>query len=100
MENEKDPSKNVPEQPQAGSLVRILLSMLEDTNDDELPCDEVHELVDHYAELDLRGEDVERIYPLIQLHLERCHDCHEEYEALLRAIRAVDGEIPAPQGKS
>ncbi|MCC7130857.1 MAG: hypothetical protein IT297_10720 [Anaerolineae bacterium] len=74
---------------QVDPLVRILLNMLADTHADELPCDEVFELIDHYAELDLDGEDAARIYPLIRLHLERCRDCQEEYQALLRALQAA-----------
>lgn len=93
MLEENNPPKKAPEPRQTEALVRILMSMLEGTDADEIPCDEVHELVDHYAELDLRGEAAERIYPLIRLHLERCHDCLEEYEALLRAVRAVSDDL-------
>jgi len=70
-------------------LVRILMAALEPTHADELPCDEVFELIDQYAELDLRGEDAAQIHPLIRLHLERCRDCLEEYQALLRAIQVA-----------
>ena len=62
------------------------LEMLEMTEEQELTCDEVHELIDQYVELKQRGENVEEIMPLVKHHLDICRDCFEEYEALLAAL--------------
>ncbi len=58
------------------------------THDVEYSCDEVLRLLDQFVEAVLRGEDVAQLMPLILRHLEMCKDCHEEYEALLRIMRA------------
>lgn len=68
------------------ALTVQLLHMLDITHDDELSCGEVHELLDQYVELKLRGEDVDALMPLMKHHLEMCRECFEEYEALLAAL--------------
>jgi len=61
---------------------------LEVTYEVEYSCDDVHRLLDQFAEAVLRGEDVARLMPLVQRHLDMCPDCREELEALLRVIQA------------
>jgi len=63
-----------------------LLKKLVMTNENELPCDEVHILVDQFAEMKLRGDDVESLMPMVKHHLDMCRDCLEEYEALIAAL--------------
>lgn len=59
------------------------------TRPDEIGCDECFEQVDHFVDLELDGKDAAAAMPLVQDHLNRCHECREEYEALLAALRAV-----------
>lgn len=66
-----------------------LLQMIDNTDEVELTCDEVFALLDHYVELEARGEDAARLIPLISDHLDKCHDCFEEYEALSRVLAAA-----------
>ena len=68
-----------------------LLQMVDGTDDDEIPCDEVFELIDRYVELEERGEDAASLLPFVKKHLDRCRDCLEEYEALARIIREMPG---------
>ncbi len=65
-----------------------MLRQLSQTRDVEVTCDEVLRVLDQVAEARLRGEDVGRLLPLVQHHLEMCMDCQEELEALLRILRA------------
>ncbi len=58
------------------------------TRADEIDCDAAFHELDHYAELALANGDAEKLLPLVKQHLERCPDCREEYEALLRALQA------------
>ncbi|MBM3152483.1 MAG: hypothetical protein FJZ96_09840 [Chloroflexi bacterium] len=58
------------------------------TEEQELSCDEVHALIDQFAEMVQRGEDVSRLMPMVQKHLKMCPDCREEYEALLQMMDA------------
>jgi len=65
-----------------------MIRQLEQTQDIEYSCDEVLRLLDQFAEAYLRGEDVMKLMPLVQRHLDMCPDCREEFEALMRILRA------------
>ena len=64
-----------------------MLGMVAHTRERELTCDEVHALIDQFAEMRMRGEDPTHLMPLVQQHLDMCPDCREEYEALMEALR-------------
>jgi len=63
-----------------------LLNKLAITEEQEISCDDVHELLDQFSEMKMRGEDVAHLMPLVQRHLELCPDCREEHEALMQAL--------------
>ncbi len=71
-----------------------LLEMLARTTGTEYSCDDVHRLIDQFAEAVLSGKNAAKLWPLIQQHLDNCPDCREEYEALMRILRAGG---PRPQ---
>ena len=79
---------NAPSADQNSKLLQNLMQMLQMTHTEELSCDEVFVLLDQYAEKASRGENVAELMPLIQHHLELCPDCHEEYDALMRVLKA------------
>lgn len=60
------------------------------TRPDEIGCDECLARLDRFVEMELEGKNASEAMPLVQDHLERCRDCHEEFEALLRALRHLD----------
>jgi hypothetical protein len=69
-------------------LIQSLIRSLEEEDREEsCSCDEVFAVVDQYAELELRGEDAARLMPLLKKHMDGCHDCCEEYEALLDILQ-------------
>jgi hypothetical protein len=68
--------------------VPALMQQLAMTQDVELSCDEVLALMGACAEAELRGEDHARLVPLFEKHIEMCADCREEFEGLLRILRA------------
>lgn len=68
------------------AMMEKILTMLSETREEELTCDEVFAALDQVAELAARGEDVGRLMPLIQRHLEMCPDCREEYNALKNIV--------------
>ncbi|NOY98277.1 MAG: hypothetical protein GXP40_03595, partial [Chloroflexi bacterium] len=78
----KDPKRtNLPP-----AALHKLAQMVAQTQDVEYSCDEAYRLLDQYAETVTRGEDAERIMPLVKHHLDMCPDCREEFEALLRVL--------------
>jgi hypothetical protein len=75
-------------------LVIKMMHRLVSAGEDELTCDEVFAMVDEYAEASQRGEDVASLKPLIRQHLDLCHECDEEYEALLRVLEGTNSSNP------
>jgi hypothetical protein len=75
------------EQPPSGELtdanLRDLIVFLETA---ELDCGQVFNALDEYAEIEVRHEDAARLMPLVREHLDMCHGCCEEYEALLDVL--------------
>ena len=67
-------------------LVRNTLT----TRPDEIGCAACLEQLDRFVETTLAGKDAAAAMPLVQDHLARCRDCREEFEALLRVLRALD----------
>jgi len=72
---------------QSETAARSTLEMLAMTHDQELTCNEVHALIDQFAEMNQRGENPAYLFPLVQRHLDMCPDCRDEYEALLLALK-------------
>jgi hypothetical protein len=70
----------------SSDMMKNLIIKLAVTEEQELSCDDVHEILDQFTELKMRGEDVVYLMPLVQKHLDLCPDCREEHEALLRAL--------------
>lgn len=66
----------------------MLARELEATQEVEFDCERVHQLLDQFAEAVYRGENGASWVPLIRAHLERCTDCRQEFEALLRVLQA------------
>jgi hypothetical protein len=71
---------------QVKRMVRAILT----TREEEIGCDDCFEKVDRFVEMTLAGKDAAEAMPLVADHLQRCRDCREEYEALLRVLRALD----------
>ncbi|MBI3244680.1 MAG: zf-HC2 domain-containing protein [Chloroflexi bacterium] len=70
------------------TIMRKVARQVEMTDEVEYTCDDVLRLLDQFAEAVLRGEDAAKLMPLVQKHLDMCPDCREEFEALLRILRA------------
>jgi hypothetical protein len=77
----QDPLQKKPQLPD--ELIEGLIRSLEHTQEEECTCEDVFAIVDQYAEVEFHGEDAARLMPLIKQHMELCHNCNEEYEALL-----------------
>jgi hypothetical protein len=83
----REPETNLPD-----PLVEGLIRSLTVTHEHECDCGEFHEMIDQYAESNIRGEDAARLMPLVKDHLEICNECCEEYEALLKVLESAVNE--------
>jgi predicted component of type VI protein secretion system len=77
-------------QAEKSEMIQKVLAMLSETREDELTCDQVLAVLDQFAELAARGEDVSKLMPLVQHHLQMCADCMEEYRVLERIITSAE----------
>jgi len=68
------------------AMMEKLLNKLAITEEQEISCDDVHEILDQFAEMELRGENVSALMPLVQRHLDLCPDCHDEHDTLIQAL--------------
>lgn len=66
-------------------MVRAIVS----THDREIGCEECFSKVDQFVELKLEGKNPAEALPLVKDHLDRCNNCHEEYKALLAAVKSM-----------
>jgi hypothetical protein len=82
------PGKRTPMTPLPPRVLRKVAQQIEMTQSVEYSCDDVHRLLDQFAEAVWRGEDATKLMPLVQSHLDMCPDCREEFEALMRILHA------------
>lgn len=85
----KSPAAPIGMQAGQSEMMEKFLTMLSKTQEKELTCDEVFALLDQFAELTARGENVSELMPLIQHHLDMCEDCREEYRVLESILHGV-----------
>lgn len=69
--------------------IKKLVRSIANTRDEEIGCEECFSEVDRFVELELTGKNASEALPLVKDHLERCQNCHEEYKALLKAVKAM-----------
>jgi hypothetical protein len=68
-----------------------LLRLIGLTRDDEIDCERCLALVAEFAEQELAGRSIPAGLEAVAHHLSICAECREEFEALLQALKAVDG---------
>jgi len=72
------------------SMLKNLIRSIVTTQENEIGCEDCYEQLDVFAELVLQGKDAETAMPLVKDHLKHCHNCHEEFNALLDALQAIE----------
>lgn len=73
-----------------GKLKRIVRNILT-AHPDEIGCETCFQQLDQFVDLVLAGKDAAAALPLVDDHLQRCANCREEFEALLQAVKAMQG---------
>ena len=65
------------------------------TQAEEISCSECFDLVSHYVEVELSGEDPVAQMPQLKQHLDQCPACRDEYETL-RDLQRLENEGGLP----
>jgi hypothetical protein len=71
------------------------LKNIYETQDEEISCTECFDLVSHFVELEISGQDPVAKLPQVKQHLKQCSACRDEYETL-RDLRRLDEEGGLP----
>jgi len=68
-----------------------------ETEEQEISCTECFDLVSHFVELEVSGQDAAARMSQLKQHLNQCRACRDEYETL-RDLRLVEeqGGMPSP----
>lgn len=69
--------------------IESLRKVLGLTKENELNCNECLEVVGEFAELQLTGAEIPEALRAVEFHLGLCLECREEYESLLKALKAL-----------
>jgi hypothetical protein len=69
--------------------LKQLVKMVRSTNAEELTCGECFERMEEFAEYELHGKEPADGIIMVEDHLKKCMDCRQEYEMLLRALKAL-----------
>ena len=66
------------------------------TQDEEISCSECFDVVSHFVDVELSGENAAIKMPRLKQHLDQCAACREEYETLRDLARLeIEGELPS-----
>ncbi len=69
---------------------KALIEMVTGTRDEETTCDECLAAIAEFVEVQLIGTPLSDALQAVQDHLDRCHDCTDEYHVLRQALEALD----------
>ena len=69
--------------------VKALIAKVMDTRDQEMTCDECMADLAAFVEVQLTGKSLSAALQAVHEHLERCHDCVDEYHVLWQALAAL-----------
>lgn len=61
---------------------RMKINVMIGPGRDEVGCDECFEILHHYVDLELAGENAAARMPRVHAHFEGCGVCWDEYESL------------------
>lgn len=69
--------------------LKSLIAFAAQTDTEEIGCGTCYERLHEFTEKKLDGKSPEEAMPLVEKHLKLCYECREEYESLLKALKAL-----------
>lgn len=71
------------------------LENIQNTEEKEISCSECFDLVSHFVEVELSGENAAARMPQLRQHLDQCPACRAEYETL-RDLQDLENKDEMP----
>lgn len=78
--------------PLSENQITSLINKVKSTQLDPLDCDECFEHMAEFVEAELSAREIPEALKAIQTHLDQCKCCHDEFEALIDGLRALEGQ--------
>ena len=69
--------------------IDLLLKLVASSQEDCLDCDHCFEHIAEFAEAHLTGQTIPEALKTVQVHLESCPCCADEYQTLVAALRSL-----------
>ncbi len=70
--------------------VSSLLAMIASSVSDSLDCDDCFERIAEFAEAQLANREIPDALKVVEIHLQQCPCCKDEYQALLEGLRELE----------
>jgi hypothetical protein len=67
---------------------KSLIGSIFAVRDEEMLCSEFFEILPRYVDLQLAGEEADKIFPELSHHLYQCAECNEVYQSVLKAVQS------------
>ncbi len=75
--------------------IEQLIERILATEDEEIDCDQVFELIARYVDLEVSGEEVAELLPLVYQHLVQCDRCSDLHDTLYElSVMEEQGTLP------
>ena len=68
-----------------------LLGMIGSVQPDEMDCDGCFEQIADFAELHLAEKEIPKAMRAVEIHMQQCLCCKDEFNALLKGLKAIEG---------
>ena len=72
--------------------INSLLGMISSVESDKLDCDDCFGQMAEFAELHLSEQDIPEAMQAVETHLQQCVCCKDEFNALLKGLRAIEND--------
>ena len=69
-----------------------LLGMVASSDSDELDCEGCFGQIAEFADLHLQSKEIPDAMKEVRKHLEQCLCCKDEFDALLKGLKAIEGD--------
>ena len=79
--------------PLSEKQLATLLNMVLTSEADELDCDGCFEQLSEFAEAKLLSKEIPEAVRAVEVHLQQCACCQDEYNALLEGLRALEERV-------
>jgi hypothetical protein len=80
-------------------LHKLINSIFDTHSDGGIDCEQCCKQFNCLVELVAQGATLGELLPAVEEHISCCHDCREEYQALLSIILAENGGLLTQAGK-